>query len=187
MRSSYLFLSFLLLSFFGFGQEIDKSKQIKLYKGIYTEMTGDQVSEYLLETLKTKKNVNGDYRINFLDEDAFLLPVFEHNKLKKVQIIFKNEDIEAIKHSLVHIESAFKESDGWTEVKSEDYVWLFYKKLEKKIDSKNQIAVYSLGIYHDEIGHRWHAILHIAPRMEDGDDLDQQMVDKKKTLIDSDL
>ncbi|AZQ61366.1 hypothetical protein EI427_03745 [Flammeovirga pectinis] len=183
---SSLFLLFLFISSTLLAQN-DNKDQIKLYKELYTGMSGTEVNTYLTTTLQTKREVNGDYKILFLNEEAFLLPIYENDQLKKVQIIFKNEDIEAIKVSLKHIEKAFSKIGGWKEIKTDKYVWLFAKTLDKKIQNKNEIAVYSLGIYHDEIGHRWHAILHVAPRLEDNFKITDEELQTKKSLISSDL
>ncbi|MBB3697838.1 hypothetical protein KMW28_06575 [Flammeovirga yaeyamensis] len=167
--------------------QVDKTKEIKLYKELYTGMTGEEVENYLRNSLKSNREVNGDFKIKFLDEDTYLLPIYENHKLVKVQIIFKNGDIEGIQTSLRYIEKAFLNADNWKRVKNDKFKWLFYKELDKVINGKNQISVYSLGIYHDEIGHRWHGIVYIAPRMEEPDQLDEEMVNKKKGMISSDL
>ncbi|AZQ64650.1 hypothetical protein EI427_20720 [Flammeovirga pectinis] len=166
---------------------VKEQKGIQLYKELYTDMDGVEVHNYIINELKGKREFNGDYSIMFLEEEAFLKPIFENNSLIKIQVVFQNEDVEAVYSSLRGIEQAFNQIEEWDQTKTEEFVWLFKKQFEEKVNNKNELTIYSAGVFHDEIGHGWHATLQINPRLDETAEISDEELAQKTALIQSDM
>ncbi|WP_281613213.1 hypothetical protein [Flammeovirga sp. SubArs3] len=161
----------------------ESTEKVEIFKGMYLNMTDEDTYNYIIKELDGEVESHGEYLVDFLGQEVFMRPIFENDRLSKVEIVFRSEDVGLVESNLIMLEKVLNGMEGWTEFKATTDQWLFEKDMDNTIQQMNQLTVYTYGIHRDEIGHGWHAQVQFAPRFDSGIELTEEEMNEKREEV----